>query len=87
MRKFKVEVYDANDLENVYECDVEELGQAMIQVMTQGHELYEVLKTKDKYLWHIINYSDDVATGTFAHAYGCFTTIGTAEITDITTYK
>lgn len=87
MGKFRIFVYDANDLEDVFDCYTEELGQAMILAKTQGYELYDVLKTKDKYLWHISNYSKEMSKGEITTIYGNYDTIGNPVISEIITQQ
>lgn len=85
MGKYRILVYDASDLENVFDCYTEEVGQAMILVKTQGHELYDVLKTKDRFLWHISNHAGGNSKGEIETIYGNYDTIGNPVITEITT--
>lgn len=85
MKKYRILVYDASDLEEVFDEYTNEIGQAMILVKTQGHELYDVLKTKDRYLWHISNHSIEESKGEIETIYGNYDTIGNPVITQITT--
>lgn len=87
MKKYRILVYDARDLENVFDEYTNEIGQALILAKTQGHELYDVLKTKERYLFHISNHSRNIEEGEIDTIYGSYTTIGNCEITEIITKK
>lgn len=85
MKKFRIMIYDASELETVFKADTNEIGQALILAKSKGHELYNVMNTKNQYLFHISNYSEQIEDGEIDTIYGSYTTTGCCEIVQIVT--